>query len=101
MEFYLDERRKPREVTIVQAEPWPDEPNRPDVRLRIGAECAVKEMQFDPSDRTKPDPRHRYRVTVIFCLDPGGHCGAIVSFPHTTPIVVKDKPYPPLDIPIS
>jgi hypothetical protein len=101
VEFRLDEQRKPQDVTILQAEPRPDEQDGAALRLSIGAERAIKDLQFDQSDRTQPDTRHPYRVTVILCLDPGGHCGDIMPFPHTTPVMVKEKPYPPVDFPIS
>jgi len=101
VEFHLDERREAGDVRILQAEPRPDEHNRGAERLSIGAQRAIEGLRFDQSDRTRPDPKHAYRATVIFCLDPGGHCDAIRSFPHTTPLRVKQKPYPPVDFPIS
>jgi TonB family protein len=99
VEFHLDEQRKPRDVTILPA-PWTDEYNG-GVRLAEGAARAIKDLQFVQSDRTKPNLKRPYRVTVIFCLDPGGHCGDIVPFPRTTLIMVKGKPHPRLDFPIS
>jgi hypothetical protein len=101
VEFRLDERRKPRDITILQAEPRPDEQYRAALRLSIGAEHAIERLQFDQSDRTKPDTQYPYRVTVILCLEPGGHCGDIMPFPHTAPVMLKEKPYPPVDFPIS
>lgn len=48
---------------------------------------AVPRM-IDPSNRIKPDPNHLYRVTVIFCLQPG-NCAKLMPFPDTVPIVIK------------
>jgi hypothetical protein len=56
-------------------------------RLNEGALKVIQRMQFDPADHTKPDPNLTYRVTVIFCLQPG-HCGHIVPFPQTTTVMV-------------
>jgi hypothetical protein len=59
----------------------------PQTRLAVGAMKALKFL-FDPSDWSDPDPKAVYRVTIIFCLDPG-HCDSLVPFPNTRSIVVK------------
>jgi hypothetical protein len=60
-------------------------------------------IEFDPADHTKPNPKLTYRVTVIFCLQPG-HCDQIVPFPQTITIRVMHERPPapaPVSVPIS
>jgi hypothetical protein len=84
VEFKLDEHRKPFESMVRQSDPWWE--SAP-VRLNEGALKVVQGMQFDPADHTKPNPKLTYRVTVIFCLQPG-NCDRLVPFPQTTTIIV-------------
>ena len=92
VEFHLDERRRPRGVTILQQDPKKVSWANGEGRLGDAAIRAMYEgIYFDPSDHTKPDPKHAYRVTIIFCLEPG-HCGTLSPFPGTDSIVVKSQP---------
>jgi hypothetical protein len=102
VEFHLDADRKVQDVAIPQwdlhnAKPFYEEGITK--RLTNGAEKVVRNLQFDPSDRTTPDPKRTYRVTVIFCIEPD-NCGDwAVPFPDTEPITVKTTlPYLPFPV---
>ena len=89
VEFHLDQRRTPFDQQTIQSEVSPANGR---ARLESTAIKVVSALQFDPSDHTKPDPKHAYRVTIIFCLDPG-HCGTLSPFSGTHPIVVKTQAF--------
>lgn len=103
VEFRLDERRRPIQWTVTahQAEQLMfGELNNstaplPDMRplLNQGALTVIVGggMKFDPADKTKPDPKHRYLVTVVFCLEPA-NCDRIPPFPDTAVVLVETRP---------
>ena len=83
VEFQLDERRRPTAAMIREPAPF--------ARLNYMApRVAIDGLKFDPEDRTKPSPKHIYRVTLIFCLRPG-HCDDMVPFLGTVPVTVTAK----------
>jgi hypothetical protein len=84
--------RRPRELTIGESDTYAFEPGAPNQTVLHHAaprtltrmsEGAMKVMKgaphFDPSDPTKTDPKHVYRVTVIFRLRQG-HCDSLGPF---------------------
>lgn len=107
VEFRLNERRKPVDWKTLMSDEFVSSASGDPIlrhsdlvtstRLSEGALKVVAlgdkfgGLRFDPSDPTEPDPKHVYRVTVIFCLQPDGHCDFLVPFPNTTPIVVSKQ----------
>jgi TonB family protein len=92
VEFHLDEHRQPITLTISEAEG--------SARLNVAAMRVIKALQFDPSDRSTSHPKYTYRVTVIFCLQPG-NCDQISAYPDTEAVFVKGTKLPVLDLPFS
>jgi TonB family protein len=91
IEFNLDKLRRAFAPRISQSEASP--------RLDEAARMVIKNLQFDPSDHRQPPPTYTYRVTVIFCLQPG-HCDELMPFPGTEPVFVKATKPPEPNIPI-
>lgn len=80
VEFRLNRLRQPLDLTIPEADP--------SLRLKDGAMKVVMGLHFDPSDKTKPNEKHTYRVTVIFCLG-SDDCNGAPSFPGTESVIVR------------
>lgn len=94
VEFRLDEHRRPFDVAVRGSDIHAP-------RLNEGAVKAIKSLRFDPADRTRINPKHVYRVTIIYCLnltsarsdnaspateiDP---CAALAPFPDTQAIKI-------------
>jgi hypothetical protein len=72
------------------------------VRREEGAwKLVARGIQFDSADHTKPNPQQTYRVTVIYCLQPG-HRDDIAPFPQTITIkVTHTRPPAPQAVPDS
>jgi hypothetical protein len=90
VEFHLDEHRRPFQLTIRQTD-LISQSNNGASRLNEGALRVIESLGLHFSDRTKPNPKLGYRVTVIFCLQPG-NCDRISPFRHTQTMVVNGKP---------
>ena len=91
VEFHLDTRRRPFDVIIRRTDPKPYPEYHQELarsRLNEGAMRVVRSLPFVESDKTKPNSKHAYRATIIFCLQPGD-CDAMVPFPGTEAIMVK------------
>ena len=87
VQFRLDERGRLAAEPRVQVEPGVSS------RLQAGAYRVVRGLprMIDPLNRINPDPKHLYRVTVIFCLEPGT-CATIAPFADTVPIMIRAPP---------
>jgi TonB family protein len=82
VEFHLGPRWRPQDVTILQSDPAG--------RLSEGArKVVVGALRVDTSERIKP--MRKYRLTVIFCLQPG-NCDNFAAFPGTESVIVKGTP---------
>jgi hypothetical protein len=105
VEFRLNERRKPVDWKALMSDEFVSSASgEPILRhsdlvaetpISEISEAAVKVVarggiRFDPSDPTEPAPQYVYRITVIFCLQPG-HCDFFVPFPNTTPIIIRKQ----------
>lgn len=85
VEFHLGQRWSPQDVTILQSDPTTN-----GGRLSEGArKVVVGALRVDTSERIKPT--RKYRLTVIFCLQPG-NCDSFVAFPGTESVIVKGTP---------
>jgi hypothetical protein len=68
-------------------------------RLNDWAPRLAKAFHFEPWGDAKPNPKHAYLVTIIFCLDPPGHCERMAAYPNSVPVIVRGKPSPsPVDV---
>lgn len=109
VEFKLNERRKPMDWKALMSDEFVSRASGDPVfrhsdlaaptsisegALKVVAAGRVGGMRFDPSDPTETDPKQMYRVTVIFCLQPG-HCDFFVPFPYTTSIIVQKRRWAP------
>jgi hypothetical protein len=61
-------------------------------RLDDWAPRAANALYFEPWGGVKPNPKHAYLVTIIFCLDPPGHCERMAPYPNSVPVIVRGKP---------
>ncbi len=89
IEFQLDDHRNVLAPRITQSDGV--------VRLDLAALRLIEKLPFDPADHRKPRSSVTYRVTVIFCLEPG-HCERLPPFADTESILVKTTKPPEPDI---
>ena len=61
-------------------------------RLDDWAPRLAKALHFEPWGGAKPNPKHAYLVTMIFCLDPPGDCKRMAPYPNSVPVIVRASP---------
>jgi TonB family protein len=79
VEFHLNEQRQPFDLAIPEA--------NDSYRLKNGALKVVRGLKFDPSDKSRPNRKQTYRVTVVFCFSPD--CKGAGPFPGTEAVMVR------------